>query len=120
MGSLNQNSDKMSGRDAATNQLQAQKLRKQVILSEGVDRLTTGHGAPVGDKLNSLSVGQEVLFCSRIMFSLKNLRILTEKEYLRELFMQRVLEPLVSLRSLMTFQNIAKHPYSVRWESKLL
>jgi len=52
MGSQNQNSDKMSGRDAATNQLQAQKLRKQ-----GVDRLTTGHGAPVGDKLNSLSVG---------------------------------------------------------------
>jgi len=50
MGS--QKSVKMSGRDAATNQLQAQKLRKQ-----GVDRLTTGHGAPVGDKLNSLSVG---------------------------------------------------------------
>merc|ERR1719419_805616 len=47
----------MNGRDAATNQLQTQKLRKQVILSEGVDRLTTGHGAPVGDKLNSLSVG---------------------------------------------------------------
>jgi len=43
---------KMNGRDAATNQLQTQKLRKQ-----GVDRLTTGHGAPVGDKLNSLSVG---------------------------------------------------------------
>merc|ERR1719322_1619834 len=42
----------MNGRDAATNQLQTQKLRKQ-----GVDRLTTGHGAPVGDKLNSLSVG---------------------------------------------------------------
>ena len=26
-------------------------------MCQGVDRLTTGHGAPIGDKLNSVSVG---------------------------------------------------------------
>merc|ERR1712110_209847 len=48
---------RMESRDIATNQIQIQKDRKKNVYQEDPDRLTTAHGAPVGDKLNSLSVG---------------------------------------------------------------
>merc|ERR1712032_1661713 len=48
---------RMESRDIATNQIQIQKDRKKNVYHEDPDRLTTAHGAPVGDKLNSLSVG---------------------------------------------------------------
>merc|ERR1712045_172229 len=48
---------RMESRDIATNQIQIRKDRKKNVYNEDPDRLTTAHGAPVGDKLNSLSVG---------------------------------------------------------------
>ena len=64
----------MESRCPATNQLQRQKDVKQtvyfkvgklkrllcndsMVLTQGPEQLTTAHGAPLGDKLNSVSVG---------------------------------------------------------------
>ncbi|XP_065348193.1 catalase-like [Cloeon dipterum] len=42
----------MAGRDPATNQLHSYKEKQG-----STSKLTTGHGAPIGDKLNTLTVG---------------------------------------------------------------
>merc|ERR1719419_875183 len=110
----------MNGRDAATNQLQTQQLQTQKLRKQGVDRLTTGHGAPVGDKLNSLSVGPRgpLLLQDHVLI-----------EELAHFDRERIPERVVHAKGAGAFgvfevthdiSKIAKHPYSVRWESKLL
>ena len=71
-----------------------------------MDRLTTGHGAPIGDKLNSVSVGPRgplllqvkklkmIIMtndneCCRIMFSSRSSPTLTGRGSQRELCMPR-------------------------------